>query len=241
MQRKVLLVEPKYKNKYPPMGLMKLATYFRSCGDDVRFFKGDLTAFAAELINEDLICRLELIFPRTSWRAHYRELFDFVKLGKYCSLQDDVFQRDEVLDVVKEYRQKFANKEYFTSPRVDIVCVTTLFTFYWKLTIETINFAKQLCKPGGRVFVGGIMASLFPNEIREETGIAPFVGQLSHAGDIDEGNDLIIDELPLDYSILDEIDYVYPAKDSYYAYMTRGCVNKCSFCAVPKLEPQYVD
>ena len=23
--------------------------------------------------------------------------------------------------------------------------------------------------------------------------------------------------------------------------MTRGCVNKCSFCAVPKLEPQYCD
>ena len=29
MNRKVLLVEPNYKNKYPPMGLMKLATYYR--------------------------------------------------------------------------------------------------------------------------------------------------------------------------------------------------------------------
>lgn len=28
--------------------------------------------------------------------------------------------------------------------------------------------------------------------------------------DIDEDNPYIIDELPLDYSILDEIDYVYP-------------------------------
>lgn len=27
MNRKVLLIEPKYNNKYPPMGLMKLATY----------------------------------------------------------------------------------------------------------------------------------------------------------------------------------------------------------------------
>lgn len=42
MNRKVLLIEPNYKNKYPPMGLMKIATYYRRCNDDVRFFKGDL-------------------------------------------------------------------------------------------------------------------------------------------------------------------------------------------------------
>lgn len=50
---------------------------------------------------------------------------------------------------------------------------------------------------------------------------------------------LIIDELPLDYSILEEIDYVYPANNAYFAYMIRGCVNNCKFCADPKLEPQY--
>ena len=48
MNRKVLLVEPNYKNKYPPMGLMKLATYYRQSGDDVRFFKGDLRDLAAD-------------------------------------------------------------------------------------------------------------------------------------------------------------------------------------------------
>ena len=37
---KVLLVEPNYKNKYPPMGLMKISTYHKMLGDDVRFVKG---------------------------------------------------------------------------------------------------------------------------------------------------------------------------------------------------------
>ena len=37
------------------------------------------------------------------------------------------------------------------------------------------------------------------------------------------------------------IDYKYPANNAYFAYMTRGCINKCKFCAVPKLEPVYCD
>lgn len=38
--KKVLLVEPGYKNKYPPMGLMKISTYHKSVGDSVTFVKG---------------------------------------------------------------------------------------------------------------------------------------------------------------------------------------------------------
>ena len=34
---------------------------------------------------------------------------------------------------------------------------------------------------------------------------------------------------------------MYPENDGYLAYMTRGCINKCAFCAVPKLEPEYKD
>jgi hypothetical protein len=48
--KKVLLLEPNYKNKYPPMGLMKLATYYRNRGDDVRFFIGDLRDLAIMLL-----------------------------------------------------------------------------------------------------------------------------------------------------------------------------------------------
>ena len=48
-----MLLEPNYKNKYPPMGLMKLATYFRDRGDEVRFFKGDMRDLAVELLFEE--------------------------------------------------------------------------------------------------------------------------------------------------------------------------------------------
>lgn len=242
MNRKVLLIEPNYKNKYPPMGLMKLATYYRMVGDDVRFYKGDMHLLAVELICEDLIDRLSLVFPDIFWKDYYPTLFEFIKVGKVSILEEhDVFLDEIVLEIVKEFRKKYRDKEYFKYPRFDKVGITTLFTFYWDITIDTINFAKQLCKNKEDVMVGGIMSSILPDEVYSATGIHPFVGLLNHPGDIDADNTLIIDELPLDYSILEEIDYVYPANNAYFAYMTRGCINKCKFCAVPKLEPQYCD
>lgn len=242
MNRKVLLVEPNYKNKYPPMGLMKLATYYRMVGDDVRFYKGDMRNLAVDLISEDLINHLSIVFPDVFWKNYYPILFDFIKIGKYSILDNNsLFNNEVILDILKEYRKKYRDKEYFSNPRFDKVGITTLFTFYWDITIDTINFAKQLCKNQSDVMVGGIMSSLLPEEVYAATGIHPFVGLLNHRGDIDEGNSLIIDELPLDYSILEEIDYIYPANNAYFAYMTRGCINHCKFCAVPKLEPQYCD
>ena len=242
MNRKILLIEPNYKNKYPPMGLMKLATYYRMVGDDVRFYKGDMRSLAAELICDDLINHLSIILTEVFWKDYYPILFNFIKLGKYAFLESEkIFEDEIVLDALKQYRKKYKDKEYFTKPRFDKVGITTLFTFYWDITIDTINFAKQLCKKPDDVMVGGIMSSLLPDEVYEATGIKPFVGLLNEPGVIDKGNKLIIDELPLDYSILEEIDYVYPANNAYFAYMTRGCVNKCKFCAVPKLEPEYCD
>lgn len=37
MNRKILLVEPNYRNKYPPIGLMKLSTYHKQLKDEVGY------------------------------------------------------------------------------------------------------------------------------------------------------------------------------------------------------------
>ena len=235
MTRKVLLIEPDYKNKYPPMGLMKIATYYRRLGDDVRFFKGDLKKLAVQLLAEDFYH--EIGNPELG--KHFEAIQNYIRLGKSAFLESiPNFREDGYQEIIAYYRKRY-QKELF--PRFDVVGVTTLFTFYWKKTIETINFAKKYCKPHGKMLVGGVAATILPERIFEETGIKPHEGLLDKPGDLDEGNECIIDEMPLDYSILDEIDYVYPARDAYFGYMTRGCIRKCPFCAVTRLEPKYKD
>lgn len=233
MNRKVLLIEPNYKNKYPPMGLMKLATYFRRCNDDVRFFKGDLRTFASQLLCEEFYSNIDDV----SLGRYFPKLTMYIKTGKHSYLDEiPEFRNSNYENTIKKYRNKFTKKEY---AKFDIVGVTTLFTFYWKKTVSTINDAKCFCKPEGRMLVGGIASSILPEQIYKDTGIKPHQGLLDKPGDIDEGNTDIIDELPLDYSILEEIDYQYPANNAYFGYMTRGCIRKCSFCAVSRLEPNY--
>ena len=48
--KKILLIEPGYRNKYPPLGLMKIAQYHgpRGKGDRIRFIKGEDRSVLAE-------------------------------------------------------------------------------------------------------------------------------------------------------------------------------------------------
>ena len=171
---RVLLVEPNYKNKYPPMGLMKISTYHKMLGDEVRFVKG--------------------VDPNVD-----------------AAVWDRIY-------------------------------ITTLFTFDFSISAETILHYMRLVDDVSSLYVGGIMASLMPENIVEATGIDHshiLTGLFTDTSVVGDNNDINVDQLPLDYDILEDVNYKYPAGDNYFAYTTRGCPNHCSFCAVPILEPNF--
>jgi hypothetical protein len=170
--RQILLVEPGYRNKYPPLGLMKIARYHKILGDNVVFVKGKLP-----LIQSD---------------------------------------------------------------RWDRVYVSTLFSFFWRETIETIKYYKKSVKKPKDIIVGGGLATILKNDIQDifpDITIIP--GLLDRERILDKNNDYIVDSLVPDYTILEQIDYKYGIKNAYIAYTTRGCKNKCKFCAVPQIEPKF--
>src|SRR6266540_1290249 len=188
--KNILLIEPGYKNKYPPLGLMKIAAYHGPHGkrDNVKFIK--------------------------------------------CDVDRSVL-----------------------SQKWDRIYITTLFSFEWKEISKSIDFALQVARGNAtKVFVGGIAASLMHEKFIEEVkwrGVRFIKGLLSDppakALGLDEFEEELyaddrygtpIEDLVPDYSILDQINdqYVYPVHDAYFTYASRGCIRKCHFCGVPKLE-----
>ena len=241
--RNILLVEPNYKNKYPPIGLMKIATYHRILGDNVKFFKGDLKELVIDQLYESCLEKLQKIDSTVPWHLKSLHIRLFIRTGKKEHIERIAINRSDyqklVLECLIDFSKVFRNKKYLENPKWDRIYVTTLFTFYWKITVETIHFVKHLVKDQSQIFIGGVLASLLHDELFRETGIKPHQGLLDQAGILDKGNDLIIDNLALDYSILDEIDYEYPTQSAYFTFMTKGCTRKCAFCSVPILEPSY--
>lgn len=244
-KKKVLLIEPDYENKYPPIGLMKISTYHKNLGNwDVVYYKGNLKDFVIERIADKCIDDFSHIDNKIDWYLKRDKFTEYIRTRKKEFAQEIAIEESDMeimlyskLDFWKNYYWKDEWKRY---PEWDRVFVTTLFTFYWDITIETIKYSKFLVKDQKDLMVGGVLASIQPKEIEKETGIKPWVGILGEPGILDKGDKQIIDNLPLDYSILDEIEYKYPMNNAFYGYTTRGCIRKCPFCAVPTLENTYI-
>ncbi|MBI0582461.1 MAG: hypothetical protein JET69_05535 [Methanomassiliicoccales archaeon] len=79
--------------------------------------------------------------------------------------------------------------------------------------------------PNAEMRLGGIYASLFPAQIKERY---PFID--IHIG-LHEGADTY---LPA-YDILEQVDR-WKGWDASIVFTSRGCIRKCPFCVVPKME-----
>ena len=201
----ILLIEPDYKCKYPPLGLMKIAYYHKEVRKDtVWFSKGRLPDKISESVRKEM------------------------KNNKYYIDR----YGDKIDEHIDEINNIIENNSW------DKVHVCTLFTFEYEKTIEAIDYAKELVGKE-KVFTGGILATLMPDKLRADTGVTVNTHQLVNSKMIGYDDNVNIDILTPDYSILCNTEYEYENEDAYYAYTTRGCGMNCGFCAVKTLEPVF--
>ena len=172
--------------------------------------------------------RILLVEP--AYKSSYPPL-GLMKLAAYHKQQEDEVRFVRGCD-------HSASIEYW-----DRIYITSLFTYDWAKVIAAVKFYKDnlFGSAAGRLFVGGIAATLLPDQLYNETGLYPIRGPLMTARQIDEANDTCIDELVPDYSILSQVAHEYRYGTSFIGRTTRGCIRRCSFCAVPTIEPENDD
>ncbi len=108
----------------------------------------------------------------------------------------------------------------------DLICITSLFTYdSQKVTDVFRDIYHTLFKTNATVIVGGIYASLMPDTIAKNY---PKVK-------VFKGYSKVLDRTPPDYSIDWGIEE--PWDTFSYVFTTRGCPNKCAYCAVWRIEP----
>lgn len=108
--------------------------------------------------------------------------------------------------------------------RPSVIEITSLFTYAWKQVHQSIEYYHKEF-PDAAIMVGGIYATLLPQNIKQQY---PFVKL--QMGLHPEAENYIPS-----YDILKYVDK-WKDWDKSIVFTSRGCIRKCPFCVVPKVE-----
>jgi len=147
----ILLIEPDYPSKYPPLGLAKVKTFLDNLG------------------------------IKSTFSRHMR-------FEKY-----------------------------------DLICMTSLFTYYSKQVFQAIN-SRGIIHHDTPILIGGILASMMPELFEKYKNMFVF-----------KGYSKVLDDYKPDYELLKRNS----SFDEYsYVFTSRGCPNKCPYCVVWRIEKE---
>lgn len=103
----------------------------------------------------------------------------------------------------------------------DLICVTSIFTYWSKYVKNAVFYYKNKFK-NTPILVGGVYASLMPEHCKKYT----------KCSDVIQGPIPEVENLIPDYSLVD-VDY-------QIIHTSRGCIRKCGFCGTYIIEPDWV-
>jgi len=104
------------------------------------------------------------------------------------------------------------------------VLITSLFTYWSKYVHDAAEFYHE-AYPGTKIEIGGIYASLMPEDCKARSPFANVYRGLYRGG--------AAEKVGVDYSLLPEdLDY-------QIVHTSRGCTRRCTFCGTWRIEPEF--
>ena len=106
----------------------------------------------------------------------------------------------------------------------DRILITSLFTYWSRHVHEAAAFYHQ-AYPSAKIEIGGIYATLMPEDCRERSPFSAVRPGLYQRG--------AAEGVKVDYSLLhEELDY-------QVIHTSRGCTRRCTFCRTWRIEPEF--
>jgi hypothetical protein len=125
-----------------------------------------------------------------------------------------------------DYEYRYVRGKLEPSIEPDVILMSCIFSYNSKVYEKTIDFYLKRF-PSSKITVGGAFPSLNPKwfdrwngSVSVHKGLCKVIEKLAPKYDVD---------------ITSEDANPYP-RDKVVLYASRGCVNKCGYCCVPKLE-----
>jgi len=168
------------------------------------------------------------------------ELLEYLKNSKRVFLLEPNYKRsypplglNKISSFVKNNGGKIWNGREYNGIPVDLICVTSSFTYLAPKVLEAIEQARFLSKKTP-IIIGGVYATLLPNDIHNKF-ISPFIKSSEEINiKVFKGYSPELDKCIPDYSL--EWQLEEPWNEFSFVFTSRGCPNKCSYCAAWRIE-----
>lgn len=161
------------------------------------------------------------------------EMLDRLRQAKRVFLLEPGYTRKHVplgLAKIATFVKQHGGKVWFGrgyyGPPVDLICVTSLFTYDSGKVVGAIKHAEKFGR-GTPILVGGVYASLMPQDIKART---------NGKSDLFLGYSPALDYCVPDYSLPWKLEA--PWDDFSYSFTSRGCPNKYAYCATWRIESE---
>lgn len=219
---KILLVEPSfpYPNKsknhknFFPIGLLKIASYYRYHGNSVFLVRGNK--------KKNELKKFQKKYTYKSLREEKINKYYKLKILREKFLKNFKKNRFKIISKIKNDKSFLEFKCYIP----DKILITSLFTYWSSYVKDSVDHYRKLF-PNAEIIVGGIYASLMPEHCRQYT----------QCDSVFKGVHKEAEKFPPMYSLIE--GYNGDSIDFQIVHTSRGCPRKCKFCGTWIVEPKF--